>query len=222
MMHQDFPEAVDLRVAGRITESPAPHATAAAPETAGQREKVTGGRHVGAETSYGGSKLKTLSVQRARLHTAAVKTGKLDDGGGAMDASLANLAHKGASTVVALLATDAWERVKASLGAFWRCARPEQAQALEAELAAAKEKMLADGDETVSLQLMAVCRSRLEELLLADAGLASALQRLLDEELLPALRLAEQASASRIQMRAKATGNGRVYQAARDQHIHGS
>lgn len=139
-----------------------------------------------------------------------------------MDADLTALAWKGASTVVALLATDAWEKAKTGLGSLWRRARPERADAVEAELVEARASLLdarAEADQPLEDALTQVWQSRLTQLLAADPGLAAQFQHLLNEVLIPALPISERARISKVEMRAKASGHGRVYQAGRDQRI---
>ncbi|MFE6828379.1 hypothetical protein [Streptomyces sp. NPDC057690] len=51
--------------------------------------------------------------------------------------------------------------------------------------------------------------------------LVDELQRLFDEEITPLLRREDSARAGSPEFRAEASGHGRVYQAGRDQNIHG-
>lgn len=135
-----------------------------------------------------------------------------------MDADLSALAWKGASTVVALLATDAWEKAKTALGSLWRRAHPERADALEAELMESRASVLnarEGGDEALENALTLVWQSRLAHLLSTDPALAAQFQHLLNEVLVPALPINEQTRIVKLEMHARASGHGRVYQAGR-------
>ena len=139
-----------------------------------------------------------------------------------MDADLSALAWKGASTVVALLATDAWEKAKTALGSLWRRARPERADAVEAELTEGRTSIVnarAEGDEALEGALKLVWQSKIAHLLSTDTALAAQFQQLLNEVLVPALPLNERTNIAKLEMRARASGHGRVYQAGRDQRI---
>lgn len=139
-----------------------------------------------------------------------------------MNADLTALAWKGASTVVALLATDAWEKAKTGLGSLWRGNRSERADAIEAELVEARASLLdARGERNEALEgaLTRVWQGRLAQLLATDPTLAAQLQQLLNEVLVPALPIGERDRIRKIEMHAKASGHSRVYQAGRDQRI---
>jgi hypothetical protein len=139
-----------------------------------------------------------------------------------MDAELVALASKGASTVVALLATDAWEKAKASVGALWRRVRPDRADVIEEELTQARVSLLdarASGDQGLEGALARVWQSRLADFLIANPGLADQFRNSLDDVLIPALSVSERTRTGKIEMHARASGHGRVYQAGRDQHI---
>ena len=62
--------------------------------------------------------------------------------GWGMDPELSALAATAAATLVGLLTTDAWERVKGGLGALWRRAHPERAGTIEAEIAESRDELL--------------------------------------------------------------------------------
>jgi hypothetical protein len=72
------------------------------------------------------------------------------EGFGEMDTELAVLASSAATTIVTLMATDAWDQVKAKVGALWRRFRPAQADAIEAELTRGHLEIVS-ADETVAL-----------------------------------------------------------------------
>lgn len=139
-----------------------------------------------------------------------------------MDADLTALAWKGASTVVALLATDTWEKAKTVLASLWRHSRPERANAIETELVQARADLLraqSEGDETLEGALTRVWQHRIAELLTSDPGLAAQFRQLLNEVLVPALPVGELVRIDKIEMRARASGRSRIYQAGRDQHV---
>jgi len=139
----------------------------------------------------------------------------------AMDAELFALASTASTTVVTLLATDAWEKAKNALGTLWRRVHPERAATIEAELVDARTELLAAhaaGDQQTEQDLVAEWRGRLQRLLTADPRLADELRRLLDEQLIPALP-AGHSWTGPVHMTAHAK-DGRIYQVGQgDQHI---
>jgi len=54
--------------------------------------------------------------------------------GGGVDGDLAVLCSAAATTLVTLMTTDSWERVKAGFAGLWRRVHPGQAAAVEADL----------------------------------------------------------------------------------------
>lgn len=144
-----------------------------------------------------------------------------------VDAELVALANTAGTTIVTLLATDAWEKAKYAIGALWRGELPDRTEAVEAELADARSKLVAartardEAREHVLVgELAAEWQGRLRRLLTARPEVAAQLRRLLDEELTPALPPAGQMSTGNVEMRAKASGHGRVYQVGQgSQHI---
>lgn len=138
-----------------------------------------------------------------------------------MEPDLTELVWKAASTVVTLLATDGWEKAKRALGSLWRRADPEKADALEAELAQTRDKILAariQGDAMIDQVVIRELEGRLGRLLADFPWLETEMRRLLAEELSDAGRDRKHA----ITQRARSSGTSRVYQAGRDQHIHES
>ncbi|MFE7124910.1 hypothetical protein [Streptomyces sp. NPDC057617] len=129
------------------------------------------------------------------------------------------------TALVSAMATDAWQQARAATVALWRRIRPEQADHIGAELEALRARVLAarqQGDGDTEQALAGTWRLHLQQLLLDDPTLAAELQRLLDEQLTPALPPGEQAWIQSLVMRAEARDNARVYMAGRDQHITGS
>src|SRR6266851_5235831 len=97
-----------------------------------------------------------------------------------MDAELAVLASSAATTIVNLLATDAWGQVKEKVGVLWRRFRPDQADTVAAELDRARLE-IQGADETVALAIARDWESRLLRLLAADAAVAAELSRVTAE-----------------------------------------
>jgi len=136
---------------------------------------------------------------------------------------LSSLASTAATTVVQLLTTDGWERLKSALGPFWGRSRPGGEATLDTQLNDSHAEVTAAGDdaEQVRAELTAEWRGRLRRLLAADPAIAAELRRVLDEELSPALRDLKAANPDTpdIRMRADVSGRGRAYQAGRDMTI---
>jgi len=138
-----------------------------------------------------------------------------------MEPDLGILTSTAATTLVQLMTTDAWDRFKASIVSLWRRVHPERADTVDAELAAARLEVLAAGAalaEQARLDLADEWRSRLRPLVAAEPQLADDLRRLV-EEFRPVLAEAEASRPGAVRMKATASGHGRVYQAAGDQHI---
>jgi hypothetical protein len=129
-----------------------------------------------------------------------------------MDAELAVMASSAATTIVNLMATDAWDQVKGKVGALWRRFRPEQADAVEAELDRARME-IRDADETVTLSITRDWESRLLRLLAADAAVAAELSRVTAE--LKQIPAAQQARGN-VRQIAKASGQSTVIQIGGD------
>ncbi|MEV1049487.1 hypothetical protein [Streptomyces sp. NPDC049916] len=99
-----------------------------------------------------------------------------------MEAELMTLAASGATTVVGLMATEAWTQVRGRVARFLsRGENPEaadvQLEVSRAELAAAR----ADADEVTAADIEAEWRTRLRRALHADPEAAGELRALLDE-----------------------------------------
>ncbi len=136
-----------------------------------------------------------------------------------MDPELAALSSAAATTLVALMTTDAWERVKAGFGGLWRRGHPERAGAAEADLEAARLEVVAArqaGDKQAELEVLGEWRSRLRRLIADDGELRDELRGLV-EEFLPLAGRAGQGA--KVVMRAEVSDSGRVNQAGRDQTV---
>lgn len=130
------------------------------------------------------------------------------------------LAQSAGTTVVGLMATDAWQRTREGIVGVWRRIRPAQAAEVDTALEETRDEILtlrqsedAPGEE----DLVRDWQRRLRRLLVADPAVADELQRLLDDARasLPPREQPAQAA----HMTAEVSGSGRVYQAGRDQHI---
>jgi hypothetical protein len=131
---------------------------------------------------------------------------------------LAGLASSAASTVVGLLATDAWGQVKERIAALWRRFSPQQANATETALDGGRLE-IGDADDAVVLALTREWESRFLRLLAADAAVASELNRIVaDLQTFPT----NQPMRGPVRQQAKASGHGMIIQVGRDATIGGS
>lgn len=134
-----------------------------------------------------------------------------------MDPEVAALAGTAGTTVVTLMASDAWQRTREGVVALWRRVHPDRAASIDAELEATRADVLAAraaGDAQSQEELSSEWQGRLRRLLAAEPAIVDDLRNLLDE-----ISPAGADAGSQIRMRATASGHGRVYQAGRDQHI---
>lgn len=137
-----------------------------------------------------------------------------------MDTELAALWSAAATTLVTLMASDSWQRVKAGFAGLWRHHHPAQADAVEADLDAAQAALVAAreaGDEETVTDLTAEWRSRLRRASGQDSVFAAEVRNLV-EEFRPLL---SGAPARPVVMIARASGSSRVNQAGRDQTVTG-
>lgn len=134
-----------------------------------------------------------------------------------MDPETALLAQSAGVTLVTLATTDAWHRTREAITQLWRRAQPDRADAVAAELEATREDALAAGaadDQQALDELHQEWQGRLRRLLVARPEAATQLRRLLDE-LEPGIG----AVGPPVTQHATASGQARIYQAGRDQHI---
>lgn len=139
-----------------------------------------------------------------------------------MDPELATLASAAATAVVKALTTTMWEQARAAIGALWRRAHPDRAEAVEAEIADTREQLVQAqqvDDNQAEADLVAEWRSRLRRLLAADPSLADGLRQLVEH-----LKAAQPEASGGVHigcvnMQAEASDHGRVYQTLGDQHI---
>ncbi|WP_369169382.1 hypothetical protein AB5J49_16455 [Streptomyces sp. R28] len=136
-----------------------------------------------------------------------------------MGPEIAELARTAGTTVVTLMAGQAWESARDGVVALWQRFQPTRAEAIGSELEATREDLLLarDADDTdTEAELTAEWQARVRRLLLAQPDVAEELRRIL-AELNP--QLPDPRPSVEVRLRAEASGNGRVYQAGRDQHI---
>ncbi|PSM41356.1 hypothetical protein C6Y14_21495 [Streptomyces dioscori] len=133
-----------------------------------------------------------------------------------MDPEVASLAQSAGTTLVTLMAADAWQHTRDGFTQLWRRVYPERAETVAAELETSREDVLAAvvaQDQEALDELRLQWQGFLRRLLLARPDAVGELRRLLDE-------LDPDGSAARqVTQHATASGQGRVYQAGRDQHI---
>ncbi|MGW0208218.1 hypothetical protein ACWDZ8_21225 [Streptomyces sp. NPDC003233] len=135
-----------------------------------------------------------------------------------MEPEIAALATSAGTTVVTLMATDAWQRTRDGIVSLWRRAHPERAESIAAELDSTREDLLAartSGDDGVESELQTEWQGRVRRLLASRPEAARELRALLDE--IEPRHVTEPAVAQH----ATASGRARIYQAGRDQHIAG-
>lgn len=124
-----------------------------------------------------------------------------------MGDELAALAASGATTIVNLLATDAWSHVRREIGLLWRRFRPEQADTTEAALDQTRLE-IASADETTALAVTRDWESRLLRLLAADPAARAELSRVIAG--LGRLSVGQQRSS--VRQNAKASGHSAIIQ----------
>jgi hypothetical protein len=133
-----------------------------------------------------------------------------------MDGELPALASSAAVTITNLLATDAWGQVREKIAGLWRRFRPEQADAIEAELTRGHVE-IESADETIKLAITKDWESRLLRLLAANVTVTAELSRVLDE--LGTLKVGQQVRGS-VRQSAKASGRSTVIQVGGDATMH--
>lgn len=135
---------------------------------------------------------------------------------------LTALAGTAGTTIVSLMATEAWQRTRDGLTAIWRRVHPERVDTVVGELDLTREQVIAarnDGNAQTEQELQAEWRGRVRRLLADDPDVAEELRALLDD-LSPASTV--NGGVYNVHMTAHTQGNGRIYQAGRDQHINES
>lgn len=131
-----------------------------------------------------------------------------------VDAELVELAGTAGTTIVTLLATDAWEKTKAAVAGLWGRVHPQRAETVAAELVEARGELLAaqaSGDTDTEQALVGEWQSRIRRLLAADPAVAGELRQLLGE-LAPAQPAGTQVWTGTVTMTTTASGNAQVNQ----------
>lgn len=137
---------------------------------------------------------------------------------------LATLAAAAGTALVAAMTTSAWQQASSAIARLFGRVHPETAQALTENMEKTRTEALAahsvDDAEAVSA-LAADWGQRLGELMEGDPDVAPELESILRKILMPALGRADRQRVGEIIMTANVSGEGRVYQAGRDQWISG-
>lgn len=136
-----------------------------------------------------------------------------------MGPEIAELARTAGTTMVTLMAGQAWESAREGLVSLWQRFQPARAETVGSELEATREDLLLareSGDTDTEAELTGEWQARVRRLLLAQPEVADELRRIL-AELSP--ELPDQRPSVDVRLRAEVSGSGRVYQAGRDQHI---
>jgi hypothetical protein len=134
-----------------------------------------------------------------------------------VEPELTFFAQSAGTTLVTLMTTDVWQRVSERLTQLWHGIQPQRAETVAAELEADRADVLTavdSGDEATLDELRAQWQGRLRRLLVAEPGAREELRRLLDEFSPP-----QATDAPGVAQHASASGQARIYQAGRDQHI---
>ncbi|MEU6386279.1 hypothetical protein ABZ847_22315 [Streptomyces bauhiniae] len=133
-----------------------------------------------------------------------------------MDPELAALAATAGTTLVSSLTTEVWQRARDGVASLWRSSQPERADAITAELDTTRVDLMAaqgGGDAGTPAELGTEWQGRIRRLLVAHPEAADDLRSLL-AELTPTAAVTPS-----VTQHATASGQGRVYQAGRDQNF---
>ncbi|MEU5774904.1 hypothetical protein ABZ819_16635 [Streptomyces venezuelae] len=138
-----------------------------------------------------------------------------------MDAELTTFAQTAGTALVALIATDAYQRAKQAVVELWRRVRPTETTAVSDQMEETRSALMqaqAQGDEERERELAAWWQERLTMLFAADPSAIGTLHQAL------ANVVADEPDHDRtridsIRITAKARDSARVFQAGRDQHI---
>lgn len=126
------------------------------------------------------------------------------------------------TALVTAMATDGWQQARAGAVTLWRRVHPERVPAIEAELEEVRGEVLTArqaADQQAEDALAEEWRRKLARLVAADPAIGAEIQQVLDQVWKPLLPESDQVRVQHITQRATASGQGRVYQAGRDQTI---
>ncbi|MEO7193627.1 MAG: hypothetical protein ABIZ05_02215 [Pseudonocardiaceae bacterium] len=124
------------------------------------------------------------------------------------------------TALVGAMATDTWQRARASVVALWRRAHPQHADIVEADLEGLRDQVLdarEAGRADIEQALTGVWQGRVQQLLLDEPAVAVELRRVLDESLTPVLTPAEQSRIGTLIMTGISHDNSTFNQVAGDQ-----
>jgi hypothetical protein len=141
-----------------------------------------------------------------------------------MDQDVVLFLETAGPTVVAAMATDAYQQAKDAVVSVWRRLIPFGADGVEAHLEEAHTAVVAareQGDEVTEQNLGVLWQRHLQTLFTADPGAAVELRAALIEAgaVVPAAPAGVESHHGDRHLEAKATGNATVYQAGNNQHI---
>jgi hypothetical protein len=125
------------------------------------------------------------------------------------------------TTLVAVMATDAWQSTRDGVVALWRRMNPARADGVETSLAETRADVVLareQGDTAAEEALALQWQGRLLQFLTAHPDATEELDRVL-RDARAQLPASEQTVIGTMRLEARASGHGRVYQAGRDQHI---
>ncbi|QTZ91657.1 hypothetical protein [Streptomyces auratus] len=131
-----------------------------------------------------------------------------------MDPELTSFTQTAGTTLVTLMATEAWQHTRDGLTRLWQRLQPDRARIVSDELDASREEVLrarSAADQEMLSELCLQWQGYLRRLLLAQPEAVEDLRRLLDD--------VDPEAAARITQHGTASGRARVYQAGRDMHI---
>ncbi|GAA1199653.1 hypothetical protein GCM10009654_65250 [Streptomyces hebeiensis] len=138
-----------------------------------------------------------------------------------MDDELTIFTQTAGTTLVALMATDAFQRAKQAVVELWHRVRPADTAAVSDQMEATRAALMqarTQGDTEREEELATWWQDRLAVLFAADPCAIDTLHRALTE-VVPDVASHEHTRIGSIRITAKARDRARVFQAGRDQHI---
>ncbi|MCR8576314.1 hypothetical protein NE399_19700 [Streptomyces sp. Isolate_219] len=134
-----------------------------------------------------------------------------------MGPELTSFTRTAGTTLVTLMATDAWQHTRDGLTRLWQRLQPDRAQTVSDELDASREEILrahSAADQEMLSELRLQWQGYLRRLLLAQPEAVEDLRRLL-----AGVGSESATHAAQITQHGTASGRARIYQAGRDMHI---